>query len=209
MIYNILKNKKRGFTLLEMIVSLGIFSLVAVIAVGSLVRITGLNRRAQSLQSAMDNVSFALESMTRNMRYGSGFQCTQESTFSKNSTKATACTHGASNKGILFTSTKTDTNGCPLIHAYWFDKKTDGGGNFIWSIKKSEQTTCGGAIGSDTAVSIVDEKNVTLNNVEFYVLKGTNGYSLAHFKIEGYAGKRMSEQTKFTVQTAVSQRISD
>lgn len=208
MIYNILKNKKRGFTLLEMIVSLGIFSLVAVVAVGSLVRITGLNRRAQSLQSAMDNVSFALESMTRNMRYGIGFQCTRDSSFSENSTTATVCAHSASNKGILFTSTKTDPEGCPLIHAYWFDKKNVNGEN-RWSIKKSEQTTCRGEIRPETAVSIVDEKNVTLTNVEFAVLLGTKEYSLASFKIEGYAGKRESEQTKFTVQTAVSQRISD
>jgi prepilin-type N-terminal cleavage/methylation domain-containing protein len=204
MIYNILKNKKRGFTLLEMIVSLGIFSLVAVVAVGSLVRITGLNRRAQSLQSAMDNVSFALESMTRNMRYGNSYHCFNGNSFSQSSINAQSCNPG-NNKAILFKSTKTDNNGCPLIHAYWFDKDAQD----KWSIKKSEQTTCGGEIRPETAVSIVDEKNVTLTNVEFAVFTGAKEYSLASFKIEGYAGKRESEQTKFTVQTAVSQRISD
>lgn len=205
MIYNISKNKKRGFTLLEMIVSLGIFSLVAVIAVGSLVRITGLNRRAQSLQSAMDNVSFALESMTRNMRYGTGFECTTANTFNRASTNATGCNSGSGNKGILYTSTKTGNGGCPLIHAYWFEEVSSN----KWSIKKSEQLGCGDIIGFNTAVPIIDEKNVTITDVKFDVLTGANKYSLANFKITGYAGIKETDQTKFTVQTAVSQRIAD
>lgn len=211
--YNILKNKDRGFTLLEMIVSLGIFSLVAVIAVGSLVRITGLNRRAQSLQSAMDNVSFALESMTRDMRYGSSYNCINGNNWSGESTPADLCTNGS--KGVIFASAKTKARtlpaqgSCSLLHAYWFDEYAQN----KWGIKKSEQATCGGNISLATAISIMDEKNITITGIDFDVLKpgGSNPdkYSLATFTIEGYAGVKNKEDTKFTIKTAVSQRIAD
>ncbi len=66
-------HKQSGFTLLEMLVSLGIFTVVAVFAIGSLVRITALNRQAQTLQKTITNVSSALEMMSREMRMGSKF----------------------------------------------------------------------------------------------------------------------------------------
>src|SRR4051812_23311158 len=65
----------RGFTLIEMIVSLAIFTVVAVVAVGSLVRVVALNRQAQTLQSSVNNLSFALDSMSREIRQGSALTC--------------------------------------------------------------------------------------------------------------------------------------
>ena len=70
----------RGFTLVEMIVSLGIFAVVAVVALGALVRIMTANQKAQTLQSAMTNISFALESMSRELRSGITYHCDYDTT---------------------------------------------------------------------------------------------------------------------------------
>jgi len=61
---NFSKNIKtsRGFTLLEMIVAIGIFTIVMLMATSALVTIIGANRKVQSQQVAINNLNFALES---------------------------------------------------------------------------------------------------------------------------------------------------
>ena len=62
-----------GFTLLEMIVSLGIFAALVVIAIGAVLAISNAHLKAVNIQSIQDNLRFALESMTKEMRTGSRF----------------------------------------------------------------------------------------------------------------------------------------
>lgn len=64
-----------GFTLVEMIVSLALFSIVITIAVGSLLVIVASNEQLQDEQSVMTNLSFALDSMTREIRTGTDYYC--------------------------------------------------------------------------------------------------------------------------------------
>jgi prepilin-type N-terminal cleavage/methylation domain-containing protein len=64
-----------GFTLVEMMVSLAIFAIVIVISVGSLLVMIDLNAKAQALYSATTNLSFALDSMTRELRTGYHYFC--------------------------------------------------------------------------------------------------------------------------------------
>ena len=70
-----MKNKKKGFTLLEMIVSLGIFAVAALISTSSLLSLTDAQRKAFSLQSAYDNIRFALETIAKDIRTGDVFYC--------------------------------------------------------------------------------------------------------------------------------------
>jgi prepilin-type N-terminal cleavage/methylation domain-containing protein len=51
---------KKGFTLIEMIVSLGIFTIVALISIGALVRITDANKKSITLKTTINNLNFAL-----------------------------------------------------------------------------------------------------------------------------------------------------
>lgn len=64
-----------GFTLVEMIVSLAVFSVVITISVGALLVLIASNQQLQSEQSVMTNLSFALDSMTREMRTGTNYFC--------------------------------------------------------------------------------------------------------------------------------------
>lgn len=65
----------RGFTLVEMIVAIFIFSIVMVVAVGALVSVVEANRKAQGVKSVMNNLNFALDSMTRAIRVGTDYSC--------------------------------------------------------------------------------------------------------------------------------------
>lgn len=72
-------NKQNGFTLIEMIVSLAIFAVVVTTAVGALLAVVATNRQLQSEQSIMTNLTFALDSMTREMRTGFSYYCASDS----------------------------------------------------------------------------------------------------------------------------------
>lgn len=65
----------RGYTLVELIVAVGLFALVMLLASGAYLMMIGLNRHAQSIATGIDNLSFAIETMTRNIRTGSAYSC--------------------------------------------------------------------------------------------------------------------------------------
>jgi prepilin-type N-terminal cleavage/methylation domain-containing protein len=72
---NYFSPNKSGFTLIEVIVSLALFSVVITIAVGALLILIASNRQLQNEQSVLSNLSFALDSMTREIRTGSNYYC--------------------------------------------------------------------------------------------------------------------------------------
>ena len=71
---------KKGFTLIEIMVSVSIFVIVAMITTGALITISDVNRKAQAIKIAMDNVSFAMDSMVTNLREGANYHCLTETT---------------------------------------------------------------------------------------------------------------------------------
>lgn len=79
------KRAQKGFTLIELIVSLGLFSVVMTISAGAVLAILDANAKAQSAGAVMTNLNIALDGMTREMRTGTTFSCgglSQATTFS-------------------------------------------------------------------------------------------------------------------------------
>lgn len=66
---------KKGFTLLEMIVSMGVFVIAVFLSVGSLLALTNAQKKALVLQSTQDNLRFALETIARDIRTGDFYYC--------------------------------------------------------------------------------------------------------------------------------------
>ncbi len=64
-----------GFTLVEMMVAVALFSMVMVIAATSLIAVVDASRRAQAIQSVIDNLDFALDDMSRTIRTGTSYHC--------------------------------------------------------------------------------------------------------------------------------------
>ena len=71
------KNKEKGFTLIELMVATSIFSMVMLASLGALFTLLGASKNSRATHTAMDNVNFALESMTRSIRMGSKYYCTE------------------------------------------------------------------------------------------------------------------------------------
>ncbi len=65
----------KGFTVIEMVVAVGIFTILATMSMGAIYEVNKTNNVTRKLRSAMDNLSFAMEDMTRNIRLGSDYHC--------------------------------------------------------------------------------------------------------------------------------------
>lgn len=65
----------RGFTLIEIVVSVGIFSLVMLVVSAAFLTIISLDREARATNQVVANLSFAVDSIGRNVRMGSAFSC--------------------------------------------------------------------------------------------------------------------------------------
>jgi len=69
----IFSSKKTGFTLIELMVSVSIFSIIMVMSMGSILSVLTANTKSQTLRSVMDNLNSALEGMTRTIRFGTAY----------------------------------------------------------------------------------------------------------------------------------------
>lgn len=66
---------QKGFTLIEMIVSVGIFSVVMLVGITALLSVIDLNKKNQSLKVAVNNINLAMENMSRDIRTGTDYHC--------------------------------------------------------------------------------------------------------------------------------------
>ncbi len=64
------QNKNGGFTLIEMMVSVALFSVVLTVTLGSILTIADANKKARSLMSVMANLNFAVDAITRSVKTG-------------------------------------------------------------------------------------------------------------------------------------------
>lgn len=65
----------RGYTLIELIVAMGLFAFVMMLSSGAYLLMIGLNRQAQGIATGINNLSFAIETMTRDIRTGRNYSC--------------------------------------------------------------------------------------------------------------------------------------
>lgn len=73
-------NAPRAFTLIELMVAVAIFAIVMMVGVGALLSLVQINKRAQAINSVMNNLNAALESMSRTIRVGTTYHCVNSAT---------------------------------------------------------------------------------------------------------------------------------
>ena len=64
-----------GFTLIEMMIAMTIFSVVVVIGLETVLSALTQHAQAQNMRTVMDNLDFTMEDMSRNIRLGTNFRC--------------------------------------------------------------------------------------------------------------------------------------
>lgn len=75
-----IKNNTKGFTLIELMVVVALFTTILVVAVGALFSAQAINTKLQQTQMILDGVNLSIEEMVRDIRYGSVFYCTNNDT---------------------------------------------------------------------------------------------------------------------------------
>lgn len=101
---------ERGLTMIELIVAIGIFSLVVVMVVGIFVLAIATQRHITALRNVNDNIRFTIESMAREIKTGKNFSS------------------GASL--LSFTNAKSEAV-IYRLNANTIEKSTDGGTNYF------------------------------------------------------------------------------
>ncbi|MEK7194058.1 MAG: type II secretion system protein [Patescibacteria group bacterium] len=181
--------KKRGFTLIEIMTAVSVFAIVTTISMGSILTVFDVNRKSESIKTVMDNLNLSVESMAREMRFGTNYVCSPPSSFSSIPSPA-ICPAGGISVAFL------DNLNAMVIYrknGSTIEKSRDGGSNYI----------------------SVTAPEITINDLQFYVfgaLKeagGSQRQPKVIIKIKGTAGTKQGTQTDFTVQTMVSQRQLD
>lgn len=65
----------KGYSLLEMIVSVGLFSIVMLVATGAYLALIDLDRKARATNELVANLAFGVDSMARSIRTGILYGC--------------------------------------------------------------------------------------------------------------------------------------
>ena len=61
---------KKGFTLVEMLVSMALFTIILTIALGALLMVIKANQQAKAIKLVVNNLNLAIEGMSRELRVG-------------------------------------------------------------------------------------------------------------------------------------------
>jgi len=185
------KSPQRGFTLIEMVVSVALFAIVMTICVDVLLSLVNANRKAQALQSVMNNLDIALDGMVRPIREGSNFHCGAGL-----NTSPQDCTAGSNS--FAFEPFGNADSDPPWVFSYAPDS------NGVGRIYKSED---GGAPIAVTA------PEVSIDDMEFFVVGTTPGDTTQPkviIVIKGSAGVPGStSRTTFHIQATAVQRVLD
>ncbi|MHB1118013.1 MAG: PulJ/GspJ family protein [Minisyncoccota bacterium] len=65
----------QGFTLVEMIVSIGLFTVILFVATSAFLSVVDSDRKTRAIRVVMDNLSISLENIERHIRTGSAYYC--------------------------------------------------------------------------------------------------------------------------------------
>ena len=124
-------NHNRGFTLVELIVALGLFAVVSTISIGSLITLMDNNRQLRGDQAIITNIGFAFDMMTRDIRQGVDYHCASGIDFNnQNSISVTQdCENGrgiANKHGVSFRPPETliDDEDDTRV-AYYYDESEE------------------------------------------------------------------------------------
>jgi prepilin-type N-terminal cleavage/methylation domain-containing protein len=180
----------KGYSLIEVLVAIAIFSIVMIVAVGALVSIIDLNRKARTQKQALNNLNSAIESMTRTIRDGVEYHCASDST--------------PADYGNNFTD-PLPAQPCPLgANVFVFNAGVTRTAYFVSGGQVFRFKSGGGGPIAMTAPDVVVE-DLTFRTIEYNsVIEQPN----VRITISGRAGASdPATETLFTLQTTVSQRL--
>lgn len=174
-------SSKKGFTLIEIIVAVSIFAIVMSMSLTAILGVFDANRKAKSMKTVITNLNLAIDSMSRELRYGKNYHCGTTGTL----TSPQNCAGG--DNFITFlnsdgTQVAYQQNGTAL-------EKQTGSGSFL----------------------TLTSPDTLIDSLTFYTLGAGTADTLQPkvvIRIKGHASTT-KERTDFTIETMASQRSPD
>lgn len=198
-INKLLISKNLGFTLIELMVSTTIFSIIMIVAIGSLVTTLGIAKNYRALNFAMDNVNFAMESITRSIRMGTNYYCVKEGDSinmvnNDNATQDCQIAVNQAERGTFIAFIPQDYDGTNRV-GYKLARKNDG---INYTIERCDGNTCISIVSSDVNIEKLN-----------FIVKGSNPddgiQASVYILIRGNIVIR-GVKNSFAIQTMASQR---
>lgn len=200
---------KRGFTLIELLVSTAVFTIVMVIALGALLSLSEANRKADILNSSVNNLSFALDSMSRSLRTGTNYHCTSGGVDLDDPLDCGAGGPSGTTPGTYIAFLSADKEKI----AYCYDATA--------KVVKRQVIPAGSSSSLSTSCSSssflpLTMPEVTVTNLSFYVTgaetKNSTGNTVqpkVTILLNAYVSVKATQKSLFNLQTTVTQRIYD
>jgi hypothetical protein len=196
MVHTRLKNK--GYTIIELMISISVFMVVVIYGMTALLNANLVHKKSQDLRQAMDNLSFIMEDMSKNLRTGSTYHCDYTvGTF----TNPLSCASGGS---IAFESAYgSSTNNADQ----WIYRIVTSDGGLTYNISRSTN--------SGTSWIQLNPPEVVISSASGFSVLGAEAPSASNqqqpFVTIRLAGTITYKGviTPFSLETSVSQRLID
>lgn len=197
-------NKKRGYTIVETMIAISIFVIITTIGMGALLNANLLHQKSSNMRSILDNLSFIMEDMSRNLRTGSSYHCFVLGDTIPSSTSP------------IVSTPKSCVNGWALAFESSNGVKSNDDDEWLYYIDnmgKIFKSTAGPYIASSFVQLSPDEVVIDADASGFSVLgaEGVGSDSQQPFVTIKLVGKIIFKDvvTPFSLQTSVSQRLVD
>jgi prepilin-type N-terminal cleavage/methylation domain-containing protein len=198
--------RSRGFSLIEVLVSLSIFTVVMTISIGALMVVINANTMAQNTQAVMTNIQYALDGVTREIRTGTDYYCGSVASLPVSGNTVSNCPAGGTalsfNEGGQSLTEGTPNNSRRIA------LRLSGG---------ELQRRLGNGDGDSDTNEEEDWEPLTSPNVQIDTLKlfvtGTEKEEgeapTVTLYIKGNAGAEDGTESEFNIQTTIVQQLFD
>jgi type II secretory pathway pseudopilin PulG len=184
---SVYRTSSGGYTLIELLVSLGVFAFVVLIAASAYLSFIAYNREAQTSATIINSLSFSIDRMARDIRTGENY----------------ACPGGTCSSSGVTSLTFTDTAGCTVTYAR--------------SGTAVNRSVTGGGACDDEPEGAITDPTVTVSSLLFYVRgldSGDDTQPIATMVIKGTACVPNTDCTgngliPFDIQTSATERFPD
>ena len=197
----------QGYTIIETMISISIFLVVVMTGMGVLLNANAVHRKSQTMRSILDNLSFIMEDMSRNLRTGYNYHCF-----------VSGDTIPSSDNSPIMDDPKSCASGWGIAFEYAFGDPDPGVTNDQWvyyidGTGKLFKSTQGPYILSNFVQLTPNEVVVNTTASSFSILgaEAPVGNQQQPFVIIRLVGTVTINNiaTPFSLQTAVSQRLID
>ncbi|HEY4473969.1 MAG TPA: prepilin-type N-terminal cleavage/methylation domain-containing protein [Candidatus Paceibacterota bacterium] len=200
------KQTRFGFTLIEIMVATSLFAIVMMIAVGALLSLVEANKRAQAINAVMNNVSAAMETMTRNIRVGRVYHC--ESTAADVSPETLASVNDCAEFGGLLFAFEPSNGGLSDSNDQTVYRLN--GTQIERSLCSGVNQSCAGGTKNGAWIAITAPE-IRISSLRFFV-KGSpkeDGFQPRVLIVMKGEAPVPGGATTFSIQSTVAQRVLD